>query len=236
MQQQQPELPFFNVAEYTSQFLHLFSEETTAFAEELDHIVFQKSFDSVPGEVLRKALTLYRETTMLSSASLGSDKIASSDPRIRRLLPGLRLRLAHFSDCYCDAMLGIYLTGNFPTHDIRLALKDLLTLRQALRRKSSATHCAEDLFADFQSVCTEIDMKLFMLFPPAMGSPDEKTISLVWPEFALDKCGDQYVVSEHSVSNDENHHHHHTCIVEQEYHSKAQALDALKAMARKYYV
>jgi hypothetical protein len=224
------ERPVFNVSSYFSKFT-LFFGDNVSFLEEVEKISYDKSFDTVSTEFLQRAFSLYRETTMLCSACNGSDVIAT-DARLRNL-PIIRSKLSLFTDSYCDACFANCLAGKEPTNDTRSILKEFLAFRQAEKRKMRSLRFATHLYADFQAACTdESDMMLFlMLCPPKMGCPDETTISLEWTEFALDKCGDQYVVSEYSVSDGL-----HSYVGAQEFSSKTQAFDSLKFMARKYYV
>lgn len=70
-----PERRRFNVNNYLAKF-SLFFADNTAFLDDLDSICYVKSFDTVSAYQLRKAFSLYKETTMLKSACKDSDSLA----------------------------------------------------------------------------------------------------------------------------------------------------------------
>jgi hypothetical protein len=193
----QPEHLVFNIERYLSNFAHLFTPDTTAFLEELDNIVYNNKFELVTSEMLARALSLYREGNKLSFTVMAHPKIANAEPK-SSLLPSMIFKLDLFADRYIDATLASMLMGGQVPEDIRTTLHEMVVCRQKEKRLETMLEFAGILFDDFSDHCQfETEVRLFLLRrPPTLGCPDNNTVSLQWPEFALDKCGSQYVVSE----------------------------------------
>jgi hypothetical protein len=219
--------PRFDEAKYFSQFSHLFSEDVLPLLDLLDDCAFHNKFEDITSEDIKKAFPLYRDAVSLSGAF--SVYSFNEQKKFERTVHQMERQLNRFFECYCRAMLLDCLSETQPPKDIQIQLKEYLSFKQKLKRREIAIQFAEDLYFEFLHACTETDMQFFSFYPPAMGSPDENTISLEWAEFALDKCGKQYVISEYTVDKP-------SCIYEEEFLSKDLAFNALKTLARKYYV
>jgi hypothetical protein len=220
----------FNFSNYFSKFTHLFSEETNHFLQQLDNYVELNIFEEISGEIIKKAFDLYRDASILSNMLFDKHQISVDMRKQTQRLDRIHLQLTRFFDSYTDVIFRSYLSGlSNTTEEIRFQLKKFLEFRENRRKKKIAIQFAVALYEDFKEVCAEMEMKLFFLYEPMFGNPDATTISLEWPEFVLDKSGEKYTISEYTSNPP-------SCIREEEFHTRLEAFNALKDMAKKYYV